>query len=134
MGGFANFVVRGNPDRMVIWGQSAGASAVGLYNYAYYDNPLVYGAIADSGSPTMLLASDPDHAMFTKLAGELGCGNLSAAAELSCMQQVSATDIENAVLQFPTLFLPDADNVTAFADVSERAADGQLAKYVSVKA
>ena len=116
---------------MVLWGQSAGAASVGLYTYAYYNNPIVYGAIADSGSATMLLANDPDHAAFTAVAGTVGCGNLSAVAELACMRAVPATTLENATLSYPSLFVPFADNITAFSDAADRASKGKLASFVS---
>lgn len=40
----------GDPSRITIFGQSAGAAAIDIYSYAYYKNPLVAGLILESGS------------------------------------------------------------------------------------
>ncbi|KAH8880180.1 alpha/beta-hydrolase [Thozetella sp. PMI_491] len=121
----------GDPTRILIWGQSAGAAAVGLYGYAYYSNPIIVGAIAHSGSATMLIANDTSHTMFTSLAGQVGCGNLTAQAELACVQNVPASAVLNAMSTIPSLFVPAPDNITAFtpATAAERAATGKLARY-----
>ncbi|KAI0470630.1 Alpha/Beta hydrolase protein [Xylariaceae sp. FL0804] len=116
----------GDASRMILWGQSAGAGSVGQYGYAHYADPVVAGLAADSGTATFLLGDDPTHAMFTSVAATVGCGNLSAKAELACMQGVNATTLLNAA-SFAGLFIPNADNVTAFSDTAERAQNGQLA-------
>ncbi|SPQ20686.1 6197845a-f86e-4205-9c99-9573ce3bcaac [Thermothielavioides terrestris] len=78
----------GDPDRVVLYGQSVGANAVALYGYAYLQDPIVKGLIASSGSvsttnPTANLA-------FHDLAQMAGCANLTSAAKLACMQKVDA--------------------------------------------
>ncbi|KAI1840393.1 hypothetical protein JX266_013401 [Neoarthrinium moseri] len=119
----------GNPSKLVIWGQSAGAASVGLYGYAYPQNSLLYGAIADSGGPSMLLANDPTHSTFTGLAGTVGCGNLDANGEMACMQAVNSSKLESAVLSYPGSFAPALDGKTAFNDTTARISSGRIAKY-----
>ncbi|AEO70986.1 uncharacterized protein THITE_2147701 [Thermothielavioides terrestris NRRL 8126] len=98
----------GDPDRVVLYGQSAGANAVASYGYAYLQDPIVKGLIASSGSvsttnPTANLG-------FHDLAQMVGCANLTSAAELACMQK------------------PIADGVTLFANTTDRLEKGLVAK------
>jgi carboxylesterase type B len=115
---------------MALWGQSAGARAVVAYSYANPDDPIVTGLIADSGSasPTPLL----NGTSFSTMAASFGCGNLTAAAELSCMQAVDALAIQKYVLNYSEGALggPVADNVTAFANNTQRLVEGRIAKVV----
>ncbi|KAK6599949.1 chlorogenic acid esterase precursor [Botrytis cinerea] len=106
----------GDPDRMTLWGQSAGGASVDSYGYAYPDEPIVKGLIIDSGSAYLL-------------------GNLAPEAEIGCMRNVSANAIENALSAYtssgatPKLaFTPFPDNVTAFSNPADRAERGLVAK------
>jgi hypothetical protein len=70
------------------------------------------------------------------MAAALGCGDLSAAYELSCMQKVDALKIQAYVLEyggggFGGIGGMVADNVTAFANNTQRLAEGKVAKIVS---
>lgn len=121
-----------------MWGQSAGASSTDYYNYAYPEDPIISGIILDSssaiGNPP---SSDPTGSNFTFLAGQFGCGNLSANAELTCMKNVSFMDIEAFLKSYQdngTLrsisFTPVVDNVTRFANYTARALAGNFSKVV----
>ncbi|KAK8088319.1 hypothetical protein PG997_003280 [Apiospora hydei] len=113
----------GDPDKIVLWGQSAGAGSVGYYSYAHYADPIVSGLIADSGAASMLLKTP--HLGFSTLAAMVGCGGgLDPEAELACMQAVDADALEAAVSASTISFTPVADNVTAFANTTERLARG----------
>lgn len=119
---------------MILWGQSAGARAVVAYSYANPDDPIVKGLVAGSGAARPNLGINTTS--FSKMATGLGCGNLTAADELSCMQKLDALDIQSYVLEngggeFGNIGGMVADNVTAFASNSQRLADGQIARIVS---
>ncbi|KAF9869635.1 carboxylesterase [Colletotrichum karsti] len=119
----------GDPSKITLWGQSAGGTSVGMYGYAWYEDPIVSGLIADSGAASILTVNDPEHATFTKFAGFVGCANLTAEEELECMQNVDAETIQNT-LSFGgtgTAFRPVADDVTAFTNISQRLVDGKFA-------
>jgi carboxylesterase type B len=126
----------GDPDRVILWGQSAGAMAVDFYNFAYPTNPLVSGLIMDSGSAlTVALAEDSTHADFTFIAGKVGCGNLSAAAELDCMHKVPAQTIQTAAGQYAHTvpgvnFWPRVDGKTVFSNYTARALAGNFTTLV----
>lgn len=60
---------------MALWGQSAGANAVGNYSYAYSDKDiLVSGLIADSGAASTTAVAN--YTNFSTFAGYFGCGGL----------------------------------------------------------
>lgn len=130
----------GDPTRITLWGQSAGAGSVDYYNFAYPDDPIVTGLIMDSGTalhPT-LLAYDPIHTNFTFVAGQLGCGGLDADVELECMRKVSFSVIEEFLESYsnngtsPSLnFSPVPDDVTAFSNYTSLALAGNYSKLVS---
>lgn len=129
----------GDPDRITLWGQSAGGASVANYPYAFADNPIVKGLIADSGGTSIIAKSDPSHSNFTYLASLVGCGSLNASAELSCVRNVDATTLEKALSNFviskqtPTIsFTPSDDNITVFTNYTDRLVNGHLAQIVCI--
>ncbi|KAK7184989.1 hypothetical protein DPSP01_002816 [Paraphaeosphaeria sporulosa] len=125
----------GDSDRIVMWGQSAGANAVVSYSYANPDDPIVTGLIADSGAAAADGSLTTNTTGFSTLAKAFGCGNLTAAEELACMQKVDALalqkvigDTTGPVLGRERVWGIVADNVTAFANNTQRLIEGKIAK------
>ncbi|KAK8122704.1 Alpha/Beta hydrolase protein [Apiospora sp. TS-2023a] len=124
----------GDPDRMVIWGQSAGAGLVASYVYANGEDPIITGAIANSGSVGIGPGGDDESDInrFSQLAEIAGCGGgLEPEEELACMQEIPAVRLQ-AILQsrredVPT-FRPVVDNTTVFSNYTERLEQGLVAK------
>ncbi|KAK8056506.1 hypothetical protein PG993_001733 [Apiospora rasikravindrae] len=126
----------GDPDRMVIWGQSAGSVAVDYYNFAFADDPIVGGFIMNSGTAHLnqLMSNDVIYSNFSFVAEGVGCGNQpDAASELACMKKVPAEKLENFVATYedsgdsPSItFAPMVDEKLVFANYTERAARGAL--------
>ena len=90
----------GDPERITIFGQSAGGASVDYYNYAWVDDPIIAGSIMQSGTAVSFgnrLPESASKAWFTT-AGKAGCGNSSAEAErvLSCMRQQSMEKLLHA--------------------------------------
>ncbi|GKT51110.1 lipase 1 [Colletotrichum spaethianum] len=131
----------GDPERMTLWGHSAGSIAVDYYSFAYTEDPIVRGLIMDSGTAHLdqLMNHDASHSNFTFVAQQLGCGNLTdAKAELACMRKIPAEDLEHFVATYkdsevtPTIgFSPQIDNKIVFANYTEKAALGEMADLVS---
>ncbi|KAI0129093.1 Alpha/Beta hydrolase protein [Xylariales sp. AK1849] len=128
----------GDPERIVLWGQSAGAVAVDLINFAYWDNPLVSGLFLQSGD-AMRQFSQGDDALqtnFTYVARSLGCDfPTDPDAELECMQRVPANQIMNFIGQYsdnntdPGLyFRPVVDERIVFSNYTQRAKAGFISK------
>lgn len=117
---------------MVLWGQSAGASAVDSYAYAHSDeDAIVSGLIADSGAAGQI--NQVNYGSFSELANFFNCGGLGAKDELACMQKVDAHEIQN-VLQSGNSSVPGfrlvEDGLTVFANNTERMEKGLVASVV----
>ena len=130
----------GDPSRMTLWGQSAGAMSVDFYNFAHYTNPIVQSLIMDSGTAFLPIRSqDASHSNFSFVAANVGCGGLESepATQLDCMRNVSAATLEGFLEQYqeagttPAIsFVPIADEKTIFSNYTDRALKGLQAKIV----
>lgn len=132
----------GDPERMVIWGQSAGSTAVDLYNFAYAEEPIVKGLIMDSGTAhldILINRERTDFSSFSLVASHFGCGNQTTSeAELECMRKVPASELENFVATYedsgasPSInFIPVVDEKLVFNNYTEKAAEGEMSDLVS---
>ncbi|KAH6884942.1 Alpha/Beta hydrolase protein [Thelonectria olida] len=122
----------GDPNRIILWGESAGAYSVDGYLFAWPEDPIVAGVIADSGNAVALesVVSDPEnHSTFSFVASRLGCGNLAPGEELECMRQVPESSIktylqaeigDGGAADDALVFGAIEDEVTAFTDYSKR--------------
>ena len=91
----------GDPDKITLWGQSAGASAADMYLFAWPDNPIVRASVSSSGVAVgRTLNSDQAGSNFSFVARSLGCGFEDAALELQCMRRVPMQRILNFVGQY----------------------------------
>lgn len=121
----------GDPARIILFGQSAGAASIDLYSYAWADDPIVAGIIPESGNawgwalPSTKARAAP---FWFNVTETLGCGNASSDPEevLSCMRTKNSTAVLNAApvstgtAAFVGGFGPTADDEVVFANVSDR--------------
>ncbi|TGO85212.1 hypothetical protein BPOR_0419g00030 [Botrytis porri] len=132
----------GNASRMVLWGQSAGATLTGALSIGWPDNPIVTGFIQDfgavEGQGVHTVYTDTTHSNFTFLANELGCtGNTASKTE--CMSTYPQADIE-AFIQYwtdagktPELgFQSYNDNNNTFANCTAAYLSGNYAKLPKI--
>ena len=125
----------GDVDKIYMWGQSAGATAVDEYNYAWPDDPIVSGIILHSGGAFSTSGTDdPQHTNFTFVAEHFGCNNKSSISQVDCMRGVPAAKLEaylgtteGSALSFTTV----VDNRLKFSNYTERALAGNFSKVVS---
>ncbi|KAJ5256911.1 Carboxylesterase type B [Penicillium angulare] len=131
----------GDPDRIVIFGSSAGGTSVDLYSYAWADDPLVSGLISHSGTALSYLPSTPEQAagVFFQASKLLGCGDDTANSEqvVQCMREQPFEALFNAsnnVPLTPTVTIPEpvfhavVDDVVVFSDYKKRSAEGKFAR------
>ena len=128
----------GDPDRITIFGQSAGGASVDYYSYAWVEDPIVAGFVPQSGTATLFSTFPPPNntASWFNATQILGCGGESAGipATLACVRNKSTTDILAATKGSGGLaavlgnFVPTADNKVVFSNYTTRAAEGQFIK------
>jgi carboxylesterase type B len=125
----------GDPTRITIQGESAGAGTVDYLLYAYKDDPIAHAVIAESGSAG-LLGSNPtaDFSHWYNASEALGCGGKEAGnATLACMKSKSTDEILKAIVPLASGALssgfgPLPDNKTIFADYTTKGPAGDFAK------
>jgi carboxylesterase type B len=125
----ANF--GGDPKRITLFGESAGASSVDYYSYAWATNPIIHAFIPQSGTAIGFGQQPADNATIAwfNLTSRLGCGGASDNHDnvFQCMLGKPAGEVANAVpVNFITdsdnslAYGPTVDNVLVFSDYSKR--------------
>ncbi|EKG17514.1 Carboxylesterase type B [Macrophomina phaseolina MS6] len=116
----------GDPDKIVISGQSAGGAAVDFWSYAYKHDPIASGIIPHSGTAFSFPTSSESTAAsrWYNVSAQLGCGD--SGDVLECVRSRDVGEIKTAVaaLRLPpvsgqgrseAVFQPTVDNKTAFS-------------------
>jgi cholinesterase len=78
--------------------ESAGGASVDYYSYAYPEDPIVSGIIAESGAVTSFSNPPPmnNSAFWFDAAKNVGCPTNDAKASVACMRTKSMDDILKA--------------------------------------
>ncbi|ODM94771.1 Esterase E4 [Orchesella cincta] len=96
----------GNPNKVTIVGQGAGAAAVGLHLLSPMSKGLFHRAIMQSGSPVChwALVDDEQQASIQNFIEAVGCTGTDAKEVLACLEPKSAKEIEMARQKIMTTF------------------------------
>ncbi|GLA58758.1 hypothetical protein AtubIFM54640_008863 [Aspergillus tubingensis] len=133
----------GDPDKVTIWGQSAGAHSVfhqmALYNgdITYHEKPLFRGGIMNSGNtwPVNPVDGRRGQAVYDQVVDTAGCS--SADDTLSCLRGLPYEDFHKAANSVPSRsgyyalslsYLPRPDGKVVTASPEEAANTGAYAK------
>lgn len=120
----------GDPNRITMFGQSAGAASIDYYSFAWTSDPIVNGFIAESGVATSFSKPAPpdNRNAWYGLSQQLGCGGASAGAlvTLACVRTKPMQQILAATASLPS-FLPTADNKLVFSDY---ATPGRAGRFI----
>ncbi|KAF8808598.1 carotenoid ester lipase precursor [Phlegmacium glaucopus] len=96
----------GDPTKVTIWGESAGAISVGLHLVVNDGNPagLFQGAFMESGSPRLLSDIELQQPFFDQLVADTGCQGSNDP--ISCLRAVSFDQLSTAMNRSPNIFSP----------------------------
>ncbi|EMD37060.1 hypothetical protein CERSUDRAFT_137491 [Gelatoporia subvermispora B] len=86
----------GNPNKVTINGQSAGASSVELHLVAKESEQLFSGAIAQSVFRTPVPPADVQEPLFNFYAAHAGCDADSLSAQMACLRNASVSALARA--------------------------------------
>lgn len=130
----------GDPNKIIMFGQSAGGASMDLYSFAYYNDPAgVYGQIQHSGTVAAagsLPSTGPSDTNWNELAVDVGCTVPTLSAPFptddsifACMQSVPLAKILAATnggsLTQPGVsqanFNLQVDEIVVFSNYSARA-------------
>ncbi|KAJ7304537.1 Carboxylesterase, partial [Mycena albidolilacea] len=118
----------GDPNKVTIMGQSAGAASVGLAIVRDRVNAPFRAGILLSGAPTSS-SPVPSFSSFDAFADAVGCTETPGPARLRCLRNVPASTIRNFTNgPLGVSFGPVVDNVTAFTNPLERLRAGASAQ------
>ncbi|XP_037088262.1 acetylcholinesterase-like [Pollicipes pollicipes] len=123
----------GDPERVTLFGNSAGAVSVSMHLLSPLSAPLFRRAVLQSGSatnPWAVLSAEEARRRALRLAEEVDCPRAPAARALACLRQTSAERLVNAeffttgICEFP--FVPVVDGEFLPEDPAEALAAGRF--------
>ncbi|KAF8161558.1 carboxylesterase [Crassisporium funariophilum] len=114
----------GDPKKITLGGESVGAEMTNFYLSAFYKNPLIRGAVMQSGDTLQPMWQLNDQ--ISKIATNMSCP--TGHGLLDCLRTKSGTELKQVLLSTGTQFQPVTDNVTVFKDFVAQTKAGRTSK------
>lgn len=113
-------VFGGDPSKVILWGESAGAVSATLHMLSPASRGLFHGVFAQSGAPVPTGQIDSRYAqsVFDNIAQKVGCKDTES--KLECLRSIEALELKKAIESVPGMFsyhslnapwIPRADGV-----------------------
>jgi carboxylesterase type B len=125
----------GDPEKVLVFGQSAGAMSIDVHLTSMPDNPPFRAAILESGQYSYLTPGlvDSEALYWDSLLQGVNCSINSTSTdaktkEMDCLKNVSVDVIRDVIEKDELLFYPSVDNQTMVADPIRARATGNFAK------
>lgn len=129
----------GDPNKIVLFGQSSGSVAVDYWSYAYRNDPIASGLISHSANAFSFPINSQELAgrNWYNVSSSLGCGG--SGDVMPCMRRQNITDIKAAVAKVKPppgssvtrsqpVFQPTPDGRSVFDDYESLLASGAYAR------
>ncbi|KAJ3002788.1 hypothetical protein HKX48_002100, partial [Thoreauomyces humboldtii] len=122
----------GDPSRVTIVGESAGATSVESLILQGPAEPKLFRAAVQDSNVALGFSVRPIGPLFEGLAGAVGCNQTDGDAQLSCMRAVPAGNLTATAAAVNLPFGVVVDNATFFGDPYARRASGLAAKVPTI--